>query len=125
MVIHKRLFRKWNNLQNINECFYFQRKLQTLLGYWPQNDLRNWRFFISTVAIFLFALSPKSNFLIKAIIAEDYKIAAIVFPEFTMTFGFFWVGWLMLRTEKILKLFMDDFKVEWDLCKIFYSLFKY
>ena len=118
MNIFRRLSRKWYNLQNVDECFYFQRKLQIYIGNWPQYDLKNWKFSTSIVLIFIFAFSAKSNFLRKAIIAGDFKIGAIVFPELIITFGFFWVSYLMLSTKKVLKLYLDDFQIEWDLCEI-------
>ena len=86
-------------------------------GYWPQNPLFNLKSASSFLLIGLILIA-KVNYLKKVIIAEENKKIAIVLPELFITLGYFWVSLLMLKTEKVLKVFLDGFEAEWNLCKI-------
>ena len=118
MIPFKKLSIKWKNLQKVDQCFYFQRKLMNTLGIWPQRKLMNLKFITTYSLLIAFVLSAKINYLRKAIITENYKQVAIVIPELNITLGYFWVHFLMVRTEKVLKLLLDEFEIEWNLCKI-------
>lgn len=116
MKLYSNLRRRWHNLQNIDECFFFQKKLMIFTGYWPQNPLKNRRSASAFLLIGLILIA-KVNYLKKVVIAADYKNIAIVLPELFITLGYFWVSLVMLRTEKVLKKFLDGFVTEWNLSK--------
>ena len=105
-------------LQNVDECFYFQKKLMRFTGCWPQNSLKNWKFALSFLLISIILIA-KVIFLKNVISSGDFEQTVLVLPQLIITLGYFWVSFLMLNFEKLLKTLLDQFEVEWNLSKFY------
>ena len=109
-------FKRKHRFRNVDECFYFQKKTMMFTGCWPQNSLKNWKFALSFFLISIILIA-KVIFLINVIDAGDFEQTALVLPQLIITLGYFWVSFLMLSFEKVLKTLLDEFEVEWNLSK--------
>lgn len=117
MVLFKKLHKILHRIENPTICLSLDRRILNRTGYWPKHSLKNVKFIGSLVLSITCVLLTKINYLRIVAQAANIKQNVVVIPEIFVLCGFYYVSILLFVTGKTLKMYLEEFEVEWEMSK--------
>lgn len=117
-----RISKTWQAIKKALICdnlFGINRIMLEEFGYWPENNLINWKVMGFFTSIVCFTVIPKIVLISKE--SSDLKSFTRVFPEFMISLGNIYATANILLTRKELKKFVVYLQKQWysDDCELF------